>query len=82
MDNWQFDMFKLERASNGHCLSLLAYHLFKRMDMIQQLRLSEMKLIRCDRVLGVGSLLDEVPWQGCWCQGNTLTASLLLVADT
>lgn len=46
VDNWQFDMFKLEQASNGHCLSLLAYHLFKRMDMIRQLHLSEMKLIR------------------------------------
>ena len=28
-ENWEFDIFELDEATGGHCLSYLSYHLFK-----------------------------------------------------
>lgn len=46
IDDWQFDAFELERASNGRPLSCLAFHLMKRMELIKKLNLSETRLAR------------------------------------
>ena len=46
VDEWQYDSFQLDRASGGHALSCLAYHLMKRTQLIKQLHLSETRLAR------------------------------------
>ena len=44
--NWQFDSFSLDRASDGHPLSVMAFYLFKKMDITKRFHLNETKLAR------------------------------------
>eukprot|EP00798_Chlamydomonas_sp_ICE-L_P016317 gene16317-22506_t len=46
MDDWQFDIFELQRATNGRPLSVMAFTLFKRAEIISRFGLNEQKLIR------------------------------------
>ena len=47
VDEWQFDSFALERASGGRPLSLLAFLLVRRVDLVGRFGLDEPKLVRC-----------------------------------
>ncbi len=46
VDDWQFDTFALERASNGRPLSVLGFLLLKRVDVVGKYGLDEAKLTR------------------------------------
>ncbi len=46
VDEWQFNAFKLERASDGKPLSCLAFFLIKRMGLMSSFKLDESKLAR------------------------------------
>ncbi len=46
VDEWQFDSFQLHDASQGRPLSCLAFHLFKRMDLVGRFHLNEKRLVR------------------------------------
>ncbi|KAG1675131.1 hypothetical protein FOA52_003354 [Chlamydomonas sp. UWO 241] len=46
IEHWQFDTFALEVVTNGHALSVLAFHLFKRGGLIAELGLDETRLAR------------------------------------
>ena len=46
VDDWQFDSFALERATNGRPLSVLAFTLFKRFDINSRFGIDEVKLAR------------------------------------
>lgn len=46
MDDWQFDAFKLNEVSGGRPLSLLAFSLFKRCEMLDKFQLDEHKLVK------------------------------------
>eukprot|EP00798_Chlamydomonas_sp_ICE-L_P016333 gene16333-22523_t len=46
VDDWTFDIFELQRATNGRTLSVLAFNLFKRADITSRFGLDESKLAR------------------------------------
>ena len=46
VDDWQFDSFELERATNGRPLSVLAFALIKNAGLSTVLNLDERKLAR------------------------------------
>lgn len=46
VDDWQFDAFKLNEVSGGRPLSLLAFALFKRCEMLDKFELDEHKLVK------------------------------------
>ena len=46
VDDWQFDMFALERATSGRPLSLLAFALIQRAQLSQLFGINENKLVR------------------------------------
>ena len=54
VDDWQFDAFALERATDGRPLSLLAFALLKRQGITARLGINEHKLVRCGCVHGGG----------------------------
>ncbi|KAK9806640.1 hypothetical protein WJX73_003268 [Symbiochloris irregularis] len=40
-NNWDFDVFQLDRATNGHALSYLAFFLFKQRNLFERVKLDE-----------------------------------------
>ena len=46
MHDWQFDAFALERATSGRPLSVMAFALFKRTDIVSRFNIDEGKLAR------------------------------------
>lgn len=46
IDQWQFDAFQLDKASNGRPLSALGFFLFKRFNLIDVFQLDENKLVQ------------------------------------
>ncbi len=51
VDDWQFDTFALERATNGRPLSALAFALFQRSELNTRFGIHEGKLVRCGHPL-------------------------------
>ena len=50
VDDWQFDSFALERASNGRPLSVLAFFLFSRARITKRFGIDPRKLARWVRL--------------------------------
>ncbi len=48
VDEWVFDAFRLDEASDGRPLSCLAFYLFKKLELVSKLRLEEAKLAKYD----------------------------------
>ncbi|UPQ97729.1 3'5'-cyclic nucleotide phosphodiesterase [Chloropicon primus] len=45
VDDWLFDAFKLEEVTGGHPLSVLACHLFKRLNMFETFEINETQFL-------------------------------------
>ena len=57
LDEWSYDSFHLEEASDGRPLSALSFALFKRSGIVSCLKLNENKLARC--VSGTSLYLND-----------------------
>jgi hypothetical protein len=57
VDQWAFDTFALEEAAGGRPLSVLAFALIKRADMVRRFDLDETKLARLVGWFAVGWLV-------------------------
>ncbi len=47
VDEWHFDAFRLEKATQGHALSCLAFYLLQRGGMVRRFSLNPLLLARC-----------------------------------